>query len=277
MAEIDDDSEIQTTTSPVGERLRAAREEKGLSLEDIASQTRIPLRHLGAIEAGDWSSLPAPTYTIGFAKSYATAVGLDRNEIGDEVRDEIGGTRPAVATTNEVFEPADPARTMPRWLVITAIAAIVLVVIGLTWLNRRALDGPQPAAVETADQGEVGAAPPAGEEPVQAPQGPVVITATEQVWLQVYERDGRTLFEGELSSGQSYEVPDTASEPLLRTGKPEALRITVGDEVTPPVGPPARTISDVSLSPDELMNRGGAAGPTVPAPSAPPGIQNSAG
>lgn len=278
MADIEDsDTPTTTTTSTPGDRLRAAREEKGLSLEDIASQTRIPLRHLEAIEEGEWDRLPAPTYTIGFAKSYASAVGLDRNEIGDEVRDEMGGSRPAVATTNEVFEPADPARTMPRWLVITAIAAIVLVVIAMTWLNRRALQEPQPAGVEAVEETPVAAAPPAGQQPAAVPQGPVVLNATEAVWLQVYERGGRTLFEGELSAGQRYQVPQTASEPLLRTGKPEALRITVGDQVAPPVGPPARTVSDVSLSPDELMGRGEGSGVTVPAPSAPPGVQNTAG
>ena len=90
MAE-DDDEIIQT--SSVGERLKVAREQKKLSLEDIADQTRIPLRHLQNLEAGDWSNLPAATYTIGFAKSYASAVGLDRTEIGDDLRAEMGGQR----------------------------------------------------------------------------------------------------------------------------------------------------------------------------------------
>lgn len=277
MAETEDIEAPETATSPVGQRLRAAREEKGLSLEDVATQTRIPLRHLESIEAGDWSRLPAPTYTIGFAKSYASAVGLDRNEIGEEVRDEVGSTRPAEATKNEVFEPADPARTMPRWLVITAIAAIVLVVIGMTWLNRRALQETGPAPVEAVEETPGPAAPPAGQQTAAAPQGPVVLTATDPVWLRVYERDGRTLFQGELSTGQSYQVPQTATEPLLHTGKPEALRITVGGEAAPPIGPPARTVSDVSLSANEVMGRGGSPGVTVPAPSAPPGVQNTAG
>ncbi|HMC91010.1 MAG TPA: helix-turn-helix domain-containing protein, partial [Allosphingosinicella sp.] len=38
--------------NPVGERLRVAREEKGLSLDDVARQTRIPIRHLEHIERG---------------------------------------------------------------------------------------------------------------------------------------------------------------------------------------------------------------------------------
>jgi len=129
----DSDDIIQTTS--VGERLRAAREKKKLSLEDIATQTRIPLRHLENLEAGDWSKLPAPTYTIGFAKSYASAIGLDRTEIGDDLRAEMGGQR-FDAGSPEVFEPADPARTMPRWLVLSAIGAIVLLVVVILFSRR---------------------------------------------------------------------------------------------------------------------------------------------
>ena len=91
----------------VGERLRAAREKRSLSLEDVAAQTRIPQRHLASIESAEWDSLPAPTYTIGFAKNYAAVVGLDRSEIGDQLREEMGGQRFAT-TSADVFEPADP-------------------------------------------------------------------------------------------------------------------------------------------------------------------------
>ena len=118
---VDDLAEAEVAT--VGQRLRAAREEKGLSLEDVAAQTRIPRRHLESLETSDWERLPAPTYTNGFAKSYATVVGLDRVEIGEQLRGEMGGLRPTTMT--EVFEPADPARTMPKWLVFGAIGAAV--------------------------------------------------------------------------------------------------------------------------------------------------------
>jgi len=67
----------------VGQRLREAREAKGLSVEDVAAQTRIPTRHLTSLEESDWDKLPAATYSIGFAKNYAGVVGLDRSEIGD--------------------------------------------------------------------------------------------------------------------------------------------------------------------------------------------------
>lgn len=258
------------TEATVGERLRAAREAQTLSLEDIASRTRIPTRHLESLEAGDWSRLPAPTYSIGFAKSYASAVGLDRTEIGDQLRDEMGGSRRA-STTHEVYEPVDPARMMPKWLVIGVIVAIIAVVAGLWYSRQQDLEGADEPA-ETAAEAPAAApgAPPAASapQPAATATGPVVLTANEPVWIQVTERGGPTLFQGELRAGQSYEVPANATAPLLRTGKPEALRVAVGTADAPPVGPAATTVRDVSLLAADLM-RGQAATPpaqTGPAP-----------
>jgi len=278
MAESDDEF-IETPS--VGDRLKAAREAKKLSLEDIADQTRIPLRHLQNLEAGDWSALPAPTYTIGFAKSYASAVGLDRTEIGEDLRSEMGRQR--FDTSNpEVFEPADPARTMPKWLVLSAIGAIVLLVLVMTWLNNRSLSPDEPtapaqqeASATPSQPSSTPATPAAPQQPQQAASGPVVLTAIEPAWIRVTDQ-GKTLFEGVLAAGKTYNVPQTATAPLLRAGAPEALRINVGSAVAPPVGPAGKVASNVSLRPEDLM-KGGAASATAPAPSAPPGIQNTTG
>src|SRR5947208_12771756 len=140
-----DEELVESDVPTVGERLRAAREEKGLSLDDIAAQTRIPRRHLESIETADWDALPAPTYTTGFAKSYASAVGLDRIEIGDQLRAEMGGQRFA-ANAAEIYEAADPARTMPKGLVIGGVVAVIVLVIVMTWLNSRSLQQPEEGA-----------------------------------------------------------------------------------------------------------------------------------
>jgi len=253
--------ETMTATVSVGEQLLAAREKAGISLEDIAAQTRIPTRHLQSIEASEWDKLPAPTYTIGFAKSYATAVGLDRNAIADQLREEMGGMR-ATVTQSEVFEPVDPARVMPRGLVIAAVVAAALIVALLLWNQSRSLDAPDDVAPEVAAATDnVGAAAPATS--MTASTGPVVITANEQVWIQVKD-GGSTLKEGLLEAGQSYEVPATARAPVLTTGKPEAIRISVGTADAPPVGPAATTVTDVSLLGPDLL-RGPAAGSSPPA------------
>jgi cytoskeleton protein RodZ len=245
----------------VGQRLRAAREKQKLSLEDLAAQTRIPQRHLESIENSDWDSLPAPTYTTGFAKSYAGIVGLDRMEIGDQLRAEMGGQR-FTANPSEPFEPADPRRTMPKWLVIGTVVAVIVLIALMSWLNQRSLEQPDETANVAAPVAQAPA--PAAPQPAAVPAGqPVVLTAVSPVWLQVSEKGGPSFFSGMLQAGQAYAVPATATAPVLKTGKPEALRINVGNQVAPAVGPAATTISNVSLLPADLMKAG------QPAPAQP--------
>lgn len=248
----------ESSVPTVGERLKTAREKKKLSLEDIAAQTRIPQRHLESIERGDWENLPAPTYTIGFAKSYASTVGLDRDEIGDQLREEMGGQRFA-SSQSEVIEAADPARTMPKWLVVSAVVAVILLIVIMSVLNRRALEQPPPNTPAATSPATPAAKPaqqrPAVPAPAASAQGPVVLTAIAPAWIQVTDQ-GKSLFQGELQAGQSYTVPATATAPLLKAGKPEALKVTVGSAVAPPVGPPGKVASKVSLKPDDLMHGG---------------------
>lgn len=264
-----DEEPVEQSVPTVGERLRAAREKQGLSLEDLAAQTRIPQRHLESIEESAWDRLPAPTYTIGFAKNYAGVVGLDRSEIGNQLREEMGGQRFATHQA-EVFEPADPARTMPKWLVLGAIVAVLVLIGVMTWLNKRSLEQPDQANTNTATAPSSIPAKPAAPAPAApqgaAAQGPVVLTATGPSWIQVTDQ-GKTLFEGQLTPGQTYNVPATAAAPELKAGKPEALRITVGNSVAPSVGPPGKVASHVSLKPADLMH-GSQANPAAAAAAA---------
>jgi len=237
----------------VGQRLREAREAKGLSVEDIAAQTRIPTRHLTSLEESDWDKLPAATYSVGFAKNYASAVGLDRNEISEQLRAEMGGTRPPVANP-EIYEAVDPARTMPKGLVIGALALLVVVVLALSWLSNRSMQADQPVA-EASDV----APPVANAVAPAAPAAAVVITATEPVWIEI--KDGSTVLNrGQLAAGQSFEVPASAVAPVLTTGKPEALRISVGTAQAPSIGPAGKKVSGISLKAADLMR-----GPANPA------------
>ena len=257
MSEIEGEAEVAMTA---GERLRAAREALGLSVDEVATSTRIPTRHLTSLETGDFDRLPAPTYSVGFAKSYAGAVGLDRNEIGEQLRAEIGGTRLAPSQT-EQLEPLDPARAMPRWVIFAAIAAIILAALAFTWLSNRSLNAPDNVVAE-----EVAAEPlqPAASPPATTGTGPVVITANEQAWIQV--KDGATLLkEGVLEPGQSFEVPPSAVAPVLTTAKAEALRISVGTASAPQIGPAATRVSNVSLLGPDLL-RGPAQAPTSARP-----------
>ena len=246
----------------VGQRLREAREAKGLSVEDIAAQTRIPTRHLSSLEISDWDKLPAATYSIGFAKNYATAIGLDRNEIGEQLRAEMGGARTIYAPP-EVYEAADPARTMPKVLVFWALGLLALLLLVFTWLNNRALEPDETAATENLSEPVANEVAPPLPEPA-ATAGPVVLIATDAVWLEI--RDGTSVLkQGQMAAGERFEVPATATAPVLTTGKPEALQVTVGTQQAPPVGEPGRTVSKVSLKAADLL---GQAPPGAPASAA---------
>lgn len=238
---------------PVGERLRIARETRRLSLDDVATQTRVPMRHLEAIERSEWGQLPAPTYSIGFAKAYADIVGLDRQEVGDDLRVEMGGGRQAGAV--ESFQPADPARVPPRTLAVAAGLVAVTLLAGYGYYRTVALGDVQPQILDVENGGTppAAAAPAAPRAAAPAATGPVVITATDDVWIRVSERGGATLTETILKAGAQYQVPTTAADPLLRTGRADLLRVAVGDTVAPPVGPANTLVKDVSLKPEALL------------------------
>jgi cytoskeleton protein RodZ len=261
--------------NPIGERLRVAREAKGLSLDDVASQTRIPIRHLKHIEQGDWSALPAITYSVGFARTYANAVGLNGNEVGAELREHLGAQRQeSVAAV--YYEPADPARVPPKSLAIIAVViAVLLIGAYIVWrsgtLDGTGVDESQLSGVETAAPAPQQAAPPAQTAPAPAPTGPVVLTAIEEVWLRIYEADGKRIHEATMQPGDRFEVPATATRPQILTGKPQALRVTVGNTEVAPLGEPERTISDVSLLAADLLARPAANQPAQPQGQAAPG------
>ncbi|MDQ0059731.1 helix-turn-helix domain-containing protein [Paenibacillus harenae] len=67
--------------SDLGALLRKAREQRGLSLDDIQETTKIRKRYLEAIESGDHSILPGSFYVRAFVKNYSEAVGLDPDEV----------------------------------------------------------------------------------------------------------------------------------------------------------------------------------------------------
>lgn len=65
----------------LGAFLRQTREDKGLSLDEIASKIKLPARAIKSLEEGHIGDLPHPVYARGFMKSYAEILGIDRDEI----------------------------------------------------------------------------------------------------------------------------------------------------------------------------------------------------
>lgn len=247
-----------------GDLLREARESRKLERRDIAQETRIPLRHLEALEDSDYARLPAPTYSIGFAKTYAREVGLDAEMIASMLRGELASSGSGVPE-RDYFQATDPARVPPRSL--AWIALVVAIVLGLAYglwrsgvFGEGADDRARLAAGTDAPAGELSPVdqppPPPSETAPPPATGPVVLTATDVVWLRIYDMESdEVIHETEMQPGDHYEIPATAQNPAIRVGRAESLRVTVGGRAVPPLGPPSTTLSDISLRPADLVNR----------------------
>src|SRR2546430_1531911 len=64
----------------IGEKLRLAREARGIALREISEQTRISIRYLEAIETDDYKRLPGGIFNRSFIRAYAKFVGVDEHE-----------------------------------------------------------------------------------------------------------------------------------------------------------------------------------------------------
>jgi cytoskeletal protein RodZ len=129
------DNEEFPATAPqtgAGPRLKAARESAGLSLDQVAAQTKIPARMLTLIEAGDFAALPARTYATGFTRTYARALGLDDAALVAQVRSELGMQEAVETRSAPTFEPGDPSRVpSARFAWLAALLALVVIAAGL--------------------------------------------------------------------------------------------------------------------------------------------------
>ncbi|MGE0601397.1 MAG: helix-turn-helix domain-containing protein [Dehalococcoidia bacterium] len=72
----------------IGEALRSTRERRGLSIDQVAQDTRISPRFLEALEAEQFDELPAPVYVRGFLRSYANYLRLEAQPLLDRL---VGG------------------------------------------------------------------------------------------------------------------------------------------------------------------------------------------
>lgn len=259
-----------------GAMLAAARTAAGLELTDVARETRVPLRHLKALEADRHEDLPALPYAIGFVKAFARMVGLDPETVASQFRGETSKA-PHVPTPMSL-EPLDERRMPSRTVVMTSLGGVVLVIAVLSAWGSGMFD-PAPTkpatvvaadvsagTVPTADAAPASGAvdtssvgPTAAPLPALAPgmaSGPVVLTAKEDVWVKIYDRaSGTNTKIGILKAGEVFAVPATPAGLLLWTGKAGALAVTVAGRAIQPLGGPVETVRDVSLAGSDLLAR----------------------
>jgi cytoskeleton protein RodZ len=169
-----------------GADLSAARERIGWSLPAMASALHIRLQYLEALEAGRIGDLPGNAYTLGFVRTYASALGLDPNEIARRFKAEATAVN---GTTNLAFPVPAPERGVPAGAV--ALLGVVLAVGAYAGWYHLSGEGRLPA--ETSFQVPMRLAPLAQQAlPPHAPQPPPVAspatTPTEPAVVQQAER-----------------------------------------------------------------------------------------
>ncbi len=126
----------------LGASLRGARENRGLSVQQVAAQTRIPRRHLESLECGDLDAVPAGPYRRGEVLAFAHTVGMDRDEALRQLAHALAPVDvPRIEPTRQV-----PARvgTMSGWLMVATLALVAVGAV-FAWFRYGAAEVPEVA------------------------------------------------------------------------------------------------------------------------------------
>lgn len=165
------------------------------------------------------------------------------------------------------MEPGDPAKLPSRGLAWFGGAAALILAIGAISFGSSYFGAgdslPSLVASEETpakDQDSALAASQTGGSsdaaPIVSADGQVVFTALEDgVWVRFYEEDGERLFEAQMASGDTFELPASASEPRINTGRPDALAITIGGRTVPKLSEEPVTMGDTPISAAALLAR----------------------
>lgn len=142
----------------LGARLAAAREARGVSLEDLARRTRIPLTGLRALEADAHERLPPPIFARGYVRACAEELGLDPETLlarFDAERPPSGSPLDA-APLAPVVDDAPASVRFYRSRRVASIAAAACLIALVIWSGR--------------DPGVTGALPPPPSVAMAAPE-----------------------------------------------------------------------------------------------------------
>ncbi|MCO5055703.1 helix-turn-helix domain-containing protein [Thermomonas sp.] len=238
-----------------GERLRAAREAAGMSVEDVALKLRMTTRVVRSLEAEDWSRLGAPVFVRGQVRSYSRLLGLTTAPMMDAL--DVG--------------PVEPTRLVSRthtpklqWWAEQLGRRLVYIVLTLSlaipaWVATRqhlstgsegvaALDAPVASRADAdhaaatprtlvASLAPVASAEAEAPSAVTAPSGIVLRTRGES-WVEVIGSDGQALEKALLPGGIERHFPpgqvraltigNVANVELVNAGQPVAFAQQAG-------------------------------------------------
>ncbi|MBC8207558.1 MAG: helix-turn-helix domain-containing protein [Desulfobulbaceae bacterium] len=133
----------ETPIHTLGSQLREQRELKGLSLEEMAEETRISLANLQAMEADDHNSLPAEAFARGFYNICADRLGLEREAVmaqysrdlnlGQKKEKTIAQT--PIQKSKYVKGMATPAPVSFKTIFQIILLLVLLIAVGYAWFT----------------------------------------------------------------------------------------------------------------------------------------------
>jgi cytoskeleton protein RodZ len=284
---------ISEKATSAGRLLNRKRLDRGFDLADAARATRIPLRHLEAIEKDNYDRLPAYPYAVGFVRNYAKYLGLTADEVVNQFKAETTLMDPTLTAT--VPEPLDESRMPSRGMIIGGLAAAAAIIGAGAWFLSRTPEAPSAeepveavgtvapdAPASSPPVLSQSAAPPVGEpitSPVVAPTDTalapvdsavstpsvpsavvsgvsavgIVLRANEDSWIKVSDGVSPSLRVGILKAGDTYTVPNVPGLKLL-TGNAGGIDVFVNGKQLPPLGSKGTTAKGVPMDAARLQN-----------------------
>jgi cytoskeletal protein RodZ len=131
----------------VAEQLRAAREARNLSINEVAEITKMRTDHIRALEEGNFDVFVAPVYIRGFTRTYATLLKLDVPVLIKALEAELGKTEkfseppPLTDTDKSVvnFMTLQLSKlNLHRRELLIGVIALVVIVVGISiWKRHR--------------------------------------------------------------------------------------------------------------------------------------------
>lgn len=203
-----------------GTKLRTARERKGVSVRQIANQTKISVAALEALERNDISRLPGGIFSRAFVRSYAVEVGLDpeatiQEFIAQFPHDSVTAGHPT-SEHIEDFESVESDRRMAS-TVLWILAMSLALAGGVLYFTMRNRMAPAATALPHA-RTPPPADPPAVAQPVQPPPAPAEAPAPALV-----------------PASRSVSEPATPAPPPAAVAEAPADLLTIGLSARRPV------------------------------------------